>query len=156
MNGDTLQGGRAWCMALTRSMINRFARLVFLCALFVATAALGDRIIPAPVVEFPDFPFNVAVVDLGQTLTVKIDTAKLGEGGVTWSCIGDACTKLTSTSAWATFYASGITGAATLTATSVAHPNLHQSLRVTVYLNAVPNMLCDLLPASGHTEIINS
>src|SRR5580704_6582712 len=99
-------------MALTRTLMNRVTRLASLCAIFIATAALGDRLIPTPAVEFPDFPFSVAVVDLGQTLTVKIDTAKLDPKGVSWTCKGDACTKLTSTSQWATFYASGITGTA--------------------------------------------
>jgi hypothetical protein len=137
-------------------MMNRVARLASLCAVFIATAALGDRLVPPPAIEFPDFPFNVAVVDLGQTLTVKVDTAKLGDKGVTWTCKGDACTKLTSTSQWATFYASGITGTATITATSIAHPSLHESLKVTVYLNAVPNMLCDTVPTRTATGPVSS
>ncbi len=35
-------------MALTRTLMNRVTRLASLCAIFIATAALGDRLIPTP------------------------------------------------------------------------------------------------------------
>ena len=133
-------------------IVNRIARWLSVCAIFVATAALGERIIAPPTVDFPDFPFGVAVIDLGQTLTIHVATTHDSGKGVTWSCVGDGCTKLTSTSQWATFYAGGITGTATITATSIKNPRIHQTLRVTVYLNAVPNMLCDSLPAQISRE----
>ena len=46
---------------------------------------------------------GAAAIDLGQTLTIKVDALNDDGKGVTWSCAGDACAKLTSTSRWATF-----------------------------------------------------
>jgi hypothetical protein len=135
---------------------NRIARWLFVGALFLGTAALGERLAKPTAVNFPDFPFGVAVVDLGQSLTINADAANDGGQGVTWTCVGGACTKLTTTSRWATFYAAGITGTAIITATSIKHPSVHQTLKVTVYLNAVPNMLCDAIPANGMPPAISA
>jgi hypothetical protein len=141
---------------LDRVDINRAARWLLFCAVFVATVALGDCLAAPTTVDFPDFPFSVAVVDLGQSLTINVDTTNDGGRGVTWTCEGDACTKLTSTSRWATFYAAGITGTATITATSIKHPKLHKSVKLTVYLNAVPNMLCHVLPPTKSSRLIST
>jgi hypothetical protein len=147
-----------------RIAINRFgpsragiigtARWLSVCAIFLAAAALGGRLAAPTVVDFPDFPLGVAVVDLGQSLTINVDATNDGDQGVDWTCVGDACTKLTATSKWATFYASGITGTAIITATSVERRDAHRSLKVTVYLNAVPDMLCDSIPVAESSRSI--
>jgi hypothetical protein len=121
----------------------RVARGALICLIFVAVVTLGYRLAVPVTLEFPDFPMGVAMIDLGQTLTIQVDAQNDGGEGVTWTCAGDACTQLTSTTKWATFYASGITGTATITATSIKRPSVHQSLKVTVNLNSVPDMLCD-------------
>src|ERR1700722_15771728 len=109
------------------------------CLIFGALFAIGSHRAAPVTLEFPDFPLGVAMIDLGQTLTVQVDAQNDGDEGVTWTCAGDAGRPLTSTTKWAIFYASGITGTATITATSIKRPNVHQSLKVTVYLNAVPD-----------------
>jgi hypothetical protein len=118
------------------------ARGLFICSIFVTASACGEYVTAPVTLDFPDFPLGVAVVDLGQTLTVKVDARNDGGQGVTWTCAGDACTRLTSTSRWATFHASGVTGTATITGTSIKQPSLSTSLKVTVCLNAVSNLLC--------------
>jgi hypothetical protein len=121
----------------------RVARGFLVCLIFGAVVTLGYRLAAPVTLEFPDFPMGVAMIDLGQTLTIQVDAQNDGGQGVAWTCEGDACTQLTSTTKWATFYASGITGTATITATSIKRPSVHQSLKVTVNLNSVPDMLCD-------------
>jgi len=118
-------------------------RCLIFCLAFIAVAALGARLAAPVSIDFPDFPFDVAAIDLGQSLTINADTQHDGGKGVTWSCAGDACSNIVSTSKWATFHAGGITGTADITATSIKQPSVHKTLRVTVYLNAVPNMLCE-------------
>ena len=122
--------------------ISRVALCFLILVFFLTAAALQERLSPRVTLDFSDFPSGVAVVDLGQSLTVNVDAKNDGGKGVTWMCKGDACTKLTSTRQWATFYASGITGTANITATSVRQPRIHKTLKVTVYLNAVPNAVC--------------
>jgi hypothetical protein len=119
------------------------ARWLLACLIFVTTSACGEYFTAPVTLDLSDFPLGVAVIDLGQTLTVNLDAENDGGQGVTWTCVGDACTKLTSTSKWATFHASGVTGTATITATSIKQPSLSMSLKVTVYLNAVSDLLCD-------------
>jgi hypothetical protein len=51
---------------------------------------------------------------------------------------------LTSTTKWATtFHASGVTGTATITGTSIKQAGISIGLKVTVYLNAVSDLLCE-------------
>jgi hypothetical protein len=47
------------------------------------------------------------------------------------------------TNKWATFFASGITGMAKITATSIKRPKVSKSIIVNVHLIATPTMLCD-------------
>lgn len=122
--------------------MKRIAQWLCICLIFVAAVALGERLGAPVTLAFPDFPEGVAAVELGQSLTIKVAAANDAGKGVTWSCAGDACTKLISTSKWATFYASGITGTATITATSKKQPGVTKSIKVTVLLNAVPNVHC--------------
>jgi hypothetical protein len=143
MSHLTAQVYEATAGRLNAQTAKRVAGGVLICMILVAAAALGARLAAPVTLEFPDFPLGVAMIDLGQTLTVQVDAQNDGGEGVTWTCAGDACTPLTSTTKWAIFYASGITGTATITATSIKRPNLHQSLKVTVYLNAVPDTLCN-------------
>jgi hypothetical protein len=122
--------------------MKRTAQWLFICLVFVAAVALGERLAAPVTLAFPDFPEGAVTVELGQSLTIKVMAVNDGGNGVTWTCAGDACTNLTSTSKWATFYASGITGTATITATSKKQPGITKSIRVTVLLNAVPNVHC--------------
>jgi len=122
--------------------MKRMTQWLFICLVFVAAVALGERLAAPVTLAFPDFPEGVATVELGQSLTIKVMAANDGGKGVTWTCAGDACTNLTSTSKWATFYASGITGTATITAASKKQPGVRKSINVTVLLNAVPNVHC--------------
>jgi hypothetical protein len=128
---------------LNAEMAIRLTRWLLVGVACVATAAVGARLAAPVDLEFPDFPMGIASIDLGQSLTVKVDAQHDGGQGVRWSCDGDACGQLTSTTKWATFYATGITGTATITATSIKRPSMHKSLKLTVFLNAVPDMLCD-------------
>jgi hypothetical protein len=128
---------------------SRFVHWLVVSSLFVAVAAAqGDRVVVPVTLEFQDFPLGVVVVDLGQSLTINIDARNDAGQGVTWTCVGEPCTPLTTTSRWATFHASGITGTATITATSIRQPGITASLTVIVFLNAVPDLLCErmLLP----------
>jgi len=133
--------------------IHRIASWLSVCLILVSAAALGERLTKPVVLDFPDFPFGVAVIDLGQRLAINVDARNEGGKGVTWSCAGDACTRLATTTKSATFHASGITGTAVITATSIQQPKVRKSLKVTVYLNALPELLCDSdpLPASTGT-----
>src|SRR5271155_1211474 len=111
--------------------------------IFVAAGAALHHFTLPVTLTFPDFPDGVAIVDLGQNLTIKVMATNTGGKGVTWTCAGDACGKMTTTNKWATFYASGLTGTATITATSIKPPSVSKSIKVTVHLNATPTMLCD-------------
>ena len=111
--------------------------------IFVAAGAALHHFTLPVTLTFPDFPDGVAIVDLGQNLTIKVMATNNGGKGVTWTCAGDACGKMTTTTKWATFYASGLTGTATITATSIKRPSVSTSIKVTVHLNATPTMLCD-------------
>src|SRR5579872_7356220 len=91
---------------------------------------------------FPDFPENVASMDLGQRLTIDVSAANDSGAGVTWKCTGDACAPLKTTPASATFKASGITGKAVITATSKKQTGVSRSLTITVVLNESPDMIC--------------
>jgi hypothetical protein len=92
--------------------------------------------------RFPDFPDNVAVVDLGQTVTIDVEAANDDGVGVTWSCAGAGCAPLKVTPTSVTFKAIGITGKAVITATSRKHPNISRNITVSVSLNDSPDMLC--------------
>lgn len=123
--------------------IHRIASWLFVCLILVSAGA--QRLTKPVALDFPDFPFGVAVIDLGQRLAINVDAQNDGGKGVTWSCAGDACTRLATTTKSATFHASGITGTAVITATSIQQPKVRKSLKVTVYLNALPELLCDSL-----------
>ncbi len=125
--------------------IHRIAGWLFVCLILVSAGALGERLTKPVALDFPDFPFGVAVIDLGQRLAINVDARNDGGKGVTWSCAGDACTRLATTTKSATFHASGITGTAVITATSIQQPKVRKSLKVTVYLNALPELLCGSL-----------
>lgn len=116
---------------------------LFVILIFVAAGAAWHHSTLPVTLTFPDFPDGVAIVDLGQNLTIKVITTNDGGKGVTWTCAGDACGKMTTTTKWATFYASGITGTATIAATSIKRPSVSTSIKVTAHLNATPTMLCD-------------
>ena len=115
-----------------------------ICLIFVAAAILGGCGTSAVTLTFPDFPGGVAVIDLGESLTINVTAANDGGMGVTWKCAGEACAppaRLISTATSVTFAAKGITGLATITATSIKQPTITKSIRVTVNLNDVP-VLC--------------
>jgi len=123
--------------------------LLSACVLAGAIAQSDCRAVPVTV-EFPDFPLGAVIVDLGQSLTISAETHNDGGKGVTWSCVGTACTTLTTTPQWAAFHASGITGEAIVTATSIQQPSARATVTVTVNLNLVPDMKCELLvPHAG-------
>jgi hypothetical protein len=92
--------------------------------------------------SFPDFPQNVADLDLGQSVTIDVETSNDGGAGVTWSCAGAACAPLKATPSSVTFHAGGITGTAVLTAKSIKQPDVFRNFRVSVKLNDSPDMLC--------------
>ena len=92
--------------------------------------------------NFPDFPQNVADMDLGQSLTIDVESANDDGAGVTWSCSGDACAALKTTPTSATFKASSITGTAVLKAVSRKQPEVTRQIRINVKLNDSPDMLC--------------
>ncbi len=73
-------------------------------------------------------------IDAGQQVVMTAAVAHDSAGaGVTWSCAGAACTTLTNVSATsATFNASGASGGATITATSVKDATATASLAITV------------------------
>ena len=138
-------------MPLARDTAHRLACRLLMSACFVAAAVaqIDCRAVPVRV-EFPDFPLGAVMVDLGQSLTINAETHNDGGKGVTWSCAGDACTTLTTTPQWAAFHASGITGEAIVTATSIQQPSVHATVRVTVNLNLIPDMKCELIvPHAG-------
>jgi hypothetical protein len=118
----------------------RFALL--LGALLLANC--GKPAAPAlPVtLSFPEFPQNTATLDLGQSLTVEVEAANDGGVGVRWSCQGPACGVLKPTPQAITFKAIGLTGQATLTATSLKQPSVSRSMTVKVGLNESPDQLC--------------
>jgi hypothetical protein len=133
-------------MTLARRAAHRLAHGLLMGACFVAAAiAQSDCRAAAVTVEFPDFPLGAVIVDLGQSLTIDAETHNDGGKGVTWSCSGDACTTLTTTPQWAAFHASGITGEAIVTATSIQQPSVRATVTVTVNLNLVPDMKCELI-----------
>jgi hypothetical protein len=131
--------------------IHRIDRWLFVCLILVSAGSLGERLTKPVALDFPDFPRGVAVIDLGQRLTIDVDAQNDGGKGVTWSCAGTACTKLASTTKSATFHAAGITGTAIITATSIQQPQVRKSLKVIVYLNGLPQMLCDRDPLPAGT-----
>jgi hypothetical protein len=94
-------------------------------------------------VAFPDFPNGVAVLELGDSLTIDVETTNDGGKGVTWSCAGSACTGLTMKPNSAVYNASGLTGAATITARSIAQPTVTKTLTIVVNLND-STVLCAL------------
>ena len=129
---------------MSRAIHNRIVFAILACAIVVASTARGDGAVrTSHGVMFPDFPLGVAMIQLGQSLTIHVDAQHAESGGVTWTCVGKACTELTATSRWATFTAKGLAGTATITATSIREPNVSTSLTVTVNLNLVPDMLCE-------------
>ncbi len=92
--------------------------------------------------SFPDFPQNVAVLDLGQAVTIDVVAANDSGAGVTWSCAGPGCGPLKTTPTSVIFKAGGITGRAVLTATSRKQPEVTKKFRISVGLNESPDMLC--------------
>ena len=134
-------------MTLARRAAHRLAhRLLMSACLMAAAVAQSDcrRAVPVTV-EFPDFPLGAVIVDLGQSLTINAETHNDDGKGVTWSCSGAACTTLRTTPQWAAFHASGITGEAIVTATSIQQPSVRATVTVTVNLNLVPDMKCELI-----------
>ena len=72
---------------------------------------------------------------LGESLIINVTAANDGVLGVNWTCKGEACArpnKLTSTPTSATFTTEGLTGTATITATSIKQPTITKSITVTV------------------------
>lgn len=133
-------------MPLVRCTARRLAYRLLMSACFAAAAVVQSDCRAVPVtVEFPDFPLGAVIVDLGQSLTINAETHNDGGTGVTWSCAGEACTTLTTTPHWAAFHASGITGDAIVTATSIQQPSVRATVRVTVNLNLVPDMKCEVI-----------
>jgi hypothetical protein len=123
---------------------HRLAQWLIACVcLGVAVAAQSDRAPARTTVEFPDFPVGAVMIDLGQSVTIEAETKNDGGTGVTWTCVGEACTAMTTTPHWATFHASGITGKAVITATSIQQPSANATVTVTVNLNFVQDMKCD-------------
>jgi len=61
--------------------------LIFTAA--VMSAACGASRVT---LSFPDFPEGVAVIDLGETLTIDVEATNDDGMGVTWTCAGDPCT----------------------------------------------------------------
>jgi hypothetical protein len=118
-------------------------RLAAFVITFLAVGMAGCSRVPVePVVKaatvtvaFPDFPNGVAVVELGDSLTIDVETLNDGGKGVTWSCAGSACTGLTMKPNSAVYNASGLTGAATITARSIAQPEVKKTLTIVVNLN---------------------
>lgn len=113
--------------------------------LMIGASLLSGCYATAPVtLTFEDFPENVAVVSLGQSITIDV-TARNDDGkGVSWTCVGDACTPLASTPTSTKFTATGITGKAIITAKSLKQPSVTKSITVTVNLNEIPDLLCRL------------
>jgi hypothetical protein len=97
---------------------------------------------PEVKIDFPDFPQNVADMDLGQSITIDVETANDDGAGVTWSCAGDACAPLKATPTSVTFKAVGITGTAVLKAVSKKLPDVTRQIRINVKLNESPDMVC--------------
>ena len=119
-------------------------RAAWWCPLALALALAGCSKKPVQQVRlsFPDFPENVADMDLGQSLTIDVEAANDDGAGVTWSCRGEACTPLKTTPTSVTFDARGITGKAVLTAVSKKQPAVSREIRINVKLNDSPDMLC--------------
>jgi hypothetical protein len=122
--------------------MKRVVLWVFMALILAVAALAGKRIVSPVTLNFPDFPKGQAAVELGQSVNIKVAAAHDGGKGVTWTCVGPACTKMITTSKWATFFAGGITGTATITATSIKRPSVSQTIKITVFLNAVPNVGC--------------
>ena len=80
------------------------------------------------------FPGGTAIaIDKGQSTTINVTTTGDAGMGVTWSCAGPACTALTNSSTTSvTFNATGATGTATITATSIKQTTVTGSVTVTV------------------------
>lgn len=112
--------------------------------LAIALALAGCARQPDLPVEviFPDFPENTATIDLGQSVTIDVETKNDGGAGVTWSCKGEGCGVLKPTSQSLTFKAIGITGKAVVTATSKKQPGVRKDFTVKVGLNESPDQLC--------------
>ena len=122
--------------------MKRFVLWLFMSLLLIVAALVGKRLVLPVTLNFPDFPKGQAAVELGQSVNIKVAAAHDGGKGVTWTCVGPACTDLIATTKWATFFAGGVTGTATITATSIKRPTVSKSIKVTVFLNAVPNVGC--------------
>jgi hypothetical protein len=113
--------------------------------LFVALVSGGCVYEPdnLPVtLTFPDFPENVATIDLGQSLRIDADGANDEGGNVTWSCAGAGCAPLQVTPTSVTFKAVGIAGKAVITAVSRKQPGVSRKITVSVGVNESADMLC--------------
>jgi hypothetical protein len=117
--------------------------LVFTAALISASCGSSNVTL-----SFPDFPEGVAVIDLGETLTIDVEATKDGGMGVTWKCAGDPCTTLTQTPASVTFTATGLSGTATITARSLKQTDVAKKILVIFNLNDTPDLLCAAPPAN--------
>jgi len=104
-----------------------------LALLFVAAILSGCSHTPAPTVTL-NFPAGTALgIDLNQSITINVTAQNDGGAGVTWTCSGAACTPLANvTTSSVTFNANGVTGTATITATSKKQSNISKSVVVTV------------------------
>jgi hypothetical protein len=112
------------------------------CSAAMALAGCSRSPVKPVTLSFPDFPENVADMDLGQSVTVDVETANDGGAGVVWTCGGEACAPLKTTPTSVTFKASGVTGKAVLTAVSKKQPEVTRNLMISVKLNESPDMLC--------------
>jgi len=117
-------------------------RTALLCSIALVLAGCSKKPVEQVKLSFPDFPENVADMDLGQSLTIDVEAANDEGAGVTWSCSGEACARLKTTPSSATFNAVGITGKAVLTAVSKKQPSVTRSIRINVKLNDSPDMVC--------------
>ena len=112
------------------------------CGLALLLAGCSKKPVEQVRLSFPDFPENVADMDLGQSLTIDVETANDGGAGVTWSCKGEACAPLKMAPGSVTFRAVGLTGKAVLTAVSRKQPAVSRDIRINVKLNDSPDMVC--------------
>jgi hypothetical protein len=112
------------------------------CCIALVLAGCSRAPVAPVTLAFPDFPENVADMDLGQSLTFDVETANDNGLGVTWTCKGEACAPLQTTPGSVTFKAGGITGKAVLVATSKKQPEVTRQIRINVKLNDSPDMLC--------------
>jgi hypothetical protein len=112
--------------------MNRVTPSVCVClVLFVAMTIAGCGGSSGVKLTFPGG--TALAIDQGQSATIKVTTTGDAGMGVTWTCSGAACTTLANSSTTSvTFNATGATGTATITATSIKQTTVAGSVTVTV------------------------